>query len=153
LAKQLLWRLSTSAKEGEHMTLTNFLSLARVEEVAENIFQPDTLAVHEYMENYHRKAHLEPEKILMFAILEDAVHCYRAYAFSSSTSSRRLYRDAEKWLWRNDWDWVFSFRNICEALGVDPFFLRRGLLRWKEAQTGADAITKRRVCLPRHGAA
>jgi hypothetical protein len=135
------------------MTLTHLLSLATVEELAGNIFQPDTLAVHEYMENCRRKTHLEPEKILMFAVLEDAVHCYRAYAFSSSSSSRRLYRDAEKWLWKNDWSWPFSFRNICEVLGLDPFFLRRGLLRWKEARTGADAITKRRVCLPRHGAA
>ena len=135
------------------MTLTNLLSLATVEELAGNIFQPDTLAVHEYMENCRRQTHLEPEKILMFAVLEDAVHCYRAYAFSSSSSSRRLYRDAEKWLWKNDWSWPFSFRNICEILGLDPFFLRRGLLRWKEARTGADTITKRRVCLPRHGAA
>lgn len=135
------------------MTLTHLLGLATVEEIAGNIFQPDTLAVHEYMEGCRRKTHLEPEKILMFAILEDAVHCYRSYAFSSSSSSRRLYRDAEKWLWKNDWNWPFSFRNICEVLGLNPFFLRRGLLRWKEAQTGANAISKHRVCLPRHGAA
>ena len=135
------------------MTLTDSLSLARVEEIAENVFQPDVLADHEYLENFRRKSYYEPEKNLLFAALDDAVRCYRAYAFARSSSSRRVYRAAEKWIWENDWDWPFSFRNICEVLGLDPFFIRRGLRHWKEAQNGADLITKRRVCFPRRRAA
>ncbi|MGH7929482.1 MAG: hypothetical protein ACREQV_16965, partial [Candidatus Binatia bacterium] len=64
--------------------LTNSFSRSRAEEIAENVFQPDVLASHEYVENHRRKTHLEPEKNLMFAILEDAVRCYRAYAFTRS---------------------------------------------------------------------
>jgi hypothetical protein len=26
--------------------------------------------------------------------------------------------------------WVFSFENICEALGFNPAYVRQGLLRW-----------------------
>lgn len=126
---------------------------ARTEEIVENVFQPDVLASHEYIENHRRKTHLEPEKNLMFAILEDAVRCYRAYAFSKSVPLKRLYTDAEKWMWKNDWEWSFSFRNICEVLGVDPFCLRRGLLRWKEAQTGTESKPKSRMCVSRRRAA
>ena len=27
-------------------------------------------------------------------------------------------------------DWVFSFENICETLGLDVGYVRQGLLRW-----------------------
>ena len=131
----------------------NSFTRARTEEMAENVFQPDILATHEYAENQRRKTHLEPEKNLMFAVLEDAVRCYRAYAFSKSIPLRRLYLDAEKWMWKNDWEWSFSFRNVCEVLGVNPFCLRRGLLRWKEAQTGIETNTRRRICISRRRAA
>jgi hypothetical protein len=29
---------------------------------------------------------------------------------------------------------LFSFVNVCEALEIDPAFLRQGLLAWKEKQ-------------------
>jgi hypothetical protein len=131
------------------MMLTNLPGPAWVNEIAENVFQPDLLAAHEYLESCRRKSHLEPEKNLMFAVLEDAVRCYQAYAFAKSSSSRRIFRDAEKWIWKNDWDWSFSFRNICEVLALDPFCLRRGLLCWKQAHTGSERFGKRRACLPR----
>jgi hypothetical protein len=133
--------------------LTKSSNRFNAEEIAENVFQPDVLAAHEYIENHRRKTHLEPEKNLMFAILEDAVRCYRAYAFAKSTPLKRLYLDAEKWMWKNDWDWTFSFRNTCEILGIDPFCLRRGLLRWKEAQVGTDAKARSRMCVSRRRAA
>ena len=85
------------------MMLNSSLSPARIEEIAESVIQPDILADHEYLDTYHRKSHLEPEMYLMFAVLEDGVRCYRAYALAKSSSSRRLYRAAEKSIWKNDW--------------------------------------------------
>ena len=135
------------------MMLNNPLRPAGMEETTESVLQPDILADHEYLEVYRRKSHLEPERDLMFALLEDAVRCYRAYAFAKSSASRRIFRDAEKWIWKNDWEWPFSFRNICEVLGLDPFCLWRGLLRWKEAQIGSESFGKPKVCLPPRRAA
>jgi hypothetical protein len=129
------------------------VSHTRAEEIVENFFQPDVLASYEYMDNHRRKTHLEPEKNLMFAILEDAVRCYRAYAFAKSVPLKRLYIDAERWIWRNDWEWSFSYRNICEVLGFDPFCLRRGLLRWKEAQAGIDEKRRSKLSVSRRRAA
>ncbi len=57
------------------MMLTNSLLPAGTEEIAERVFRPDVLAVHEYLDTYRRKSHLEPEKDLIFAVLEDALRC------------------------------------------------------------------------------
>jgi hypothetical protein len=43
-----------------------------------------------------------------------------------------LYTDAEQWLLDDDRSYLFSFANICEALGFEPDYLRQGLMRWKE---------------------
>jgi hypothetical protein len=132
---------------------TKTLNRVRAEEITESLFQPDVLACHEYIENHRRKTHLEPEKNLMFAILEDSVRCYRAYAFAKSSQLKRLHLEAEKWLWQNDWQWSFSCRNICEVLAIDPFCLRRGLLRWQEAQAGTETKSRSRMCVSRRRAA
>jgi hypothetical protein len=29
-------------------------------------------------------------------------------------------------------DWLFSFVNVCELLGLDPRYLRQGLQQWKQ---------------------
>jgi hypothetical protein len=34
----------------------------------------------------------------------------------------------------DDGDWLFSFANICDILGLSPAYIRAGLLRWKERQ-------------------
>lgn len=122
----------------------NCLTPANIEDMTRSSFQPDILADHEYLEIYRRKSHLEPEKDLLFAVLEDAVRCYKAYASARSPAARRHFRDAEKWLWKNDWEWPLSFRNICEVLGLNPFYLRRGLLLWKEGYI-AGSLKKGRV--------
>jgi len=31
-------------------------------------------------------------------------------------------------------DWIFSFVNCCDALGIEPDYLRQGLLRWKQGR-------------------
>ena len=31
-------------------------------------------------------------------------------------------------------DWIFSFDSICEVLGMDPRYVREGLVRWKKVQ-------------------
>jgi hypothetical protein len=131
------------------MTLTHSFSPVKVDELVENIVQHDQLAAYEYLDHHRRKTHIEPEKNLMLALLEDAVRCYRAYAFSTSVSSQRLYRDAENWLWDNDGHWLFSFRNVCEGLGLEPYCVRKGLLRWKQTQTRTGPRVKPRASITR----
>jgi hypothetical protein len=44
---------------------------------------------------------------------------------------RRYFEEAQSWInATEEQDWIFSFTNVCETLGLDPSFLRRGLNRW-----------------------
>lgn len=64
---------------------------------------------------------------LMAAILEDAINVHRSYANATTNDRRRLHAQARRWLASEDTTWVFSFRRITEALGIEPHGLRRRL--------------------------
>jgi hypothetical protein len=96
------------------------------------LLQPDTLLSVQYFDNFRRKTHLEPEKRLLLAILEDGINTFRDNVLALSEKSRRLFREAEDWITETDGDWIFSFEAVCETLGINPEYVRRGLLRWKE---------------------
>lgn len=103
-----------------------------VEEKVASLFQPDTLLPAQYLETFRRKTHLEPEKKLMLAVLEDAVACFQKYLFSRDGKGRGMFREAEEWIMEEGGDWLFSFESSCEVLGFDPQYVRRGLVQWKE---------------------
>jgi hypothetical protein len=96
--------------------------------------QPDTLLIYDYFESFRRKNPLEPEKQLMEAILADAVNVFRLYAFADSTEKKKLFWEARRWIWTDDWYWPFSFRNACEVLSLNPGYLRQRLIHWKDRQ-------------------
>jgi len=102
-----------------------------VEERLAALFQPDTLLPAQFLETYRRKAHLEPETSLMLAVLEDAVACFQKYALARDERGVQLFREAEEWISQKDEQWLFSFDNICESLGMNPDYLRAGLVAWK----------------------
>jgi len=41
-------------------------------------------------------------------------------------------REAEEWILEESTEWLFSFDNICESLGLHPKYIRGGLHQWKE---------------------
>ncbi len=113
--------------------MTQQMALAEEEERVASLFQPDTLLPAQYFETLRRKA-LDPEKRLMLAIIEEAIACYQKYLCAEKRRGRTLFADAEKWIWDEDSNWIFSFENICEVLGLTPAYVRRGLLRWRERE-------------------
>jgi hypothetical protein len=81
------------------------------------------------------------EQRLMAAILEDAIalYCKRMPAGSAKLRSKFQAEQgqADHWLRSNDRASVFSFLRICEALNLDPQYLRRGLrMLHEQAGTG-----------------
>ena len=95
-----------------------------------SLFQPDSLLSAHYFGTLRRESLLEPEKRLMLAILKDAIQCFQDNLFTRNEKNRRLFEEAQEWIVETDGDWVFSFQNICEALGFNPAYMRHGLLRW-----------------------
>jgi hypothetical protein len=96
------------------------------------VFQPDTLLSTQYFENLRGKTLLEPENRLIFAILEDAITGYQNNLLAQSGKGKRLFDETESWIIEVGSEWVFSFENVCEALGFNPEYVRQGLFRWKE---------------------
>lgn len=82
------------------------------------------------MDTFRRSEHLEPERALIVAILDDAVHDYRKYNRARDLEGKERFRAAERWIREDRDDWIFAFKNVCELLGLDPHHVRRGLLRY-----------------------
>lgn len=107
-----------------------------------SFFQPDVLLPAQYLETVRRKADLEPERMLMLAVLEDAVACFQKYVFARDSRGKNLFRDAEDWILEQESDWFFSFENICEVLRLNADYIREGLTRWKEKKLVAHSIAR-----------
>jgi hypothetical protein len=87
-------------------------------------FAPDFLVPAQYYDLTRRRASLDGETRLVFAILEDAVRCYVKNATAARGYRRTLFDEVEQWF-----DTVsgpqhpFSFGYVCDVLGVDPQYL------------------------------
>jgi len=103
----------------------------RAEEALAYLFQPDTVAFAEYFKIYERKPGLEPKKKLVFAVLQDAIACFQSFVCATDKRRKKQFLKAEEWFNEEESEWIFSFENICETLGLDPQYLRQGLLSWK----------------------
>jgi len=100
------------------------------------LFQPDILIRDQFVATYMRRFHLEPEKTLMLAVLQDAVICFQDNLAATDKRKRRLFLEAEEWIMEEDTNYLYSFENICDSLGFSPSYLRRGLMSWKETILG-----------------
>ena len=87
----------------------------------------DVGAQQRYFDTFRRSEYLEPEKELLLAVLEDAIHCYRKYALARSRAGKEQFREAEEWLMGGGDGWIFAFANVCELLGLSPDYVRRAL--------------------------
>src|SRR5262245_35107880 len=102
------------------------------------LFEPDPLAAAQHASTAKRTYPLHPELRLLAAVLEDAVATLTTDQRRCSSRQRRDYRETLRWINAGeDNDWVFSFSSVCEALGLDPNFLRAGLLRKVGAGNGS----------------
>lgn len=113
----------------------NFGTRLTFEDKVAALFQLDPVVPVQYQETFQRKTHLAPEKTLMLAVLEDAILCFQRYAGARNGKTRRLFREAEDWLLEKDSRWLFSFEQICGSLGLEPGYIRLGLMKEKEKLT------------------
>jgi hypothetical protein len=102
----------------------------------------DSTEAQQFLDTFRRTEYLEPETALIAAILEDAIHDYRKFRRARDASGKQRFREAEEWLMREGNAWIFSFGNVCEFLGLDPEYVRRGLREMEG--TGSDLEQHRR---------
>jgi hypothetical protein len=92
-----------------------------------DLFQEDASLPAQYWETFARKRDLEPEKRLLLAVLDEAIRCYRSQIFIGG----RRFTEVQSWLFSEDIDDTFSFRNICDVLNLSPSRIRQSLRTWK----------------------
>lgn len=102
----------------------------------------DSSEAQQFLDTFRRSEYLEPETALIAAILEDAIHDYRKYRSARDPSGKERFREAEEWLMHQGNGWIFSFANVCEFLGLDPEYVRRGLRETE--RSGSDVEQHRR---------
>ena len=112
------------------------------------LFEPDTILPTQFYALFKNSQSREPERRLMVAILEDAVSCLLTDLQGSNLRQRKQYEEAKAWVTTDEEsEWIFSFKNICEVLGMDPSYLRRGLIRpitGSRVRTNSALVTMRR---------
>ena len=99
-------------------------------------FQPDVTAA---IETRSGKLVNGPERRLMVAVLEDAIHSFQKSAAARTPMEKAIFAEEEEWIFGAGEDGPFSFESICDALGLDPDYLRSGLRRWREKRIGKQA--------------
>ena len=68
------------------------------------------------------------ERALLSALLFDGIQAFLTHGLEGARGSKRRYAEALAWVTHRDSDYVFSYESVCEALGVDAKWLRKGLL-------------------------
>jgi len=114
---------------------------ARDPEILAELFAPDLVLPEQFFEGARSDSFISGEKALMLAVLEDGIRCFQEHLRNPRSNPRLLSRQAEQWINAVDYEWPFSFVNICETLGINPSALRDALMTWKRkllATVGAD---------------
>lgn len=94
-----------------------------------SLFDPEVVLPDQMFPGAKLPPFVQSEGRLMLAILQDAVDCYQRHALARNPRHRAEFEEAKAWIASNDSDWVFSFENICNVLGIDPDYVRTGLER------------------------
>jgi hypothetical protein len=92
-----------------------------------SLFDPEVVLPDQMFPGAKLPAFVHSEGRLMLAILQDAVDCYQRHALARNPRHREEFEEAKAWITSSDTDWVFSFENICNVLGIDPDYVRSGL--------------------------
>lgn len=92
----------------------------------------DSVDRYQYLDNFQRRDYVEPEKRLMLAVLADALKCLAKNVRADGRRCQMLYCETEEWLFSDGEDWILPFGDVCEALGLNPGYIRRQVLCWKK---------------------
>ena len=109
----------------------------------------------QFLDRTFHGAALQPEKRLQLAVLADAVETYARSALSAADTNRTVFVETEEWFASESAAGPFSFVAICDSLGFDPGYIRRGLrmsrlrLNGRTGRRVARRITSSRVVGPR----
>ena len=110
----------------------------RTEYNRDELFQPDSMLPEQFFATLRSPGYAKRgEYLLVAAVLEDAIHCYKKYVHAQDREGRRLFEDARDWFTAERSAAAegvadpptLTFEYVCDVLGLDPAYLRSGLSR------------------------
>ncbi len=102
---------------------------------------PDLTLPEQYFGRQQLDDGLGAERALMYAVLKDGIRSYYKHVGATRRKYKKLWAEAESWLLEDCWDYPFSFRVICDTLGIGADCLRERLVQWKEAELQRRELT------------
>ena len=96
-------------------------------------------------------ARIQPEKRLQAAVLDDAVLVYQRHAVDERSRRRIVFVELEAWFASDAAEGPFAFVAICDSLGLDPEYIRRGV-RQSRARIEATGVRPRTFRRENNGA-
>ena len=97
-----------------------------------DVFDPDIILPAQHFAAIQRKKYPSGEHRLLVALIQDAVECFQKHLHARDSKRRQLFLDAESWIDSEDDRGVFSFNNVCMLLGMNPDYVRQGLIAWRD---------------------
>lgn len=99
------------------------------------IFTPDMMTPSQFVDTL-RSRQLDPDRALLLAVLEDGIRDYqRAVAREHEVrGGAAMARDRNAKAWIEGADAPITFADCCDAFGLDPEWVRKGLLAMKPTQ-------------------
>jgi hypothetical protein len=71
----------------------------------------------------------DPERRLRLAVLEEALSLFQKHIGATEGRPKFAFQEVLTWISSRDRSWPFAFENVCDALEIDPDYLRDGLAR------------------------
>lgn len=110
------------------------MSDTNTEDRLTGFLQPDVMLPAQFFQSLRTKGRFDGERRLMIAVLEDAVNCFMKQLHATDPKARQLFLDADAWITADDRTWFFAFENVCDALDLNPDYVREGLFKWRAAE-------------------
>ena len=120
--------------------------------VVQHLLAADSMLPEQFWKSEYGSVHLSGERALMWAVFTDGIDSYRRNAGATALNRRIEFSETESWVLRTDWDWPFSFVNLCEVFGFDPAGVRRVLRRWRQEHARQSCRRQRFRPVSRHAA-
>ena len=131
-------RFTARTRKQERRGALPAFSGIKMKALRESLFEEDVILPEQYFERLRQKGDFPAEQRLLFAVLEDAVHCFQANLFARTLRRQQAFEEAEQWLLEPKMDATVTLEYVCDVFGFDAEYVRTGLRQWRDRQRASD---------------
>jgi hypothetical protein len=88
----------------------------------------------DFIDNVRKTRVRSGEQRLMLAILKEALDSFFKHLGATDEKGKAIFQEVEGWIREKDNQWIFSFENVCESVGINVSYLRAELCRRMESE-------------------